>query len=71
VLAVTENKRDDTKNSFYRELDCVSDQFPKHHLKILFGDFTAEAGREDILNQQLEINDNNGYSSKLCHIKKI
>jgi hypothetical protein len=42
------NKCGDTKDSFYEELDGVFDQFPKYHMKILFGDFSAKVGKEDI-----------------------
>jgi exonuclease III len=48
VHARTENKTDDVKDSFYEELECVFDKFPKYHMKILLGDFNAKVGREDI-----------------------
>jgi hypothetical protein len=48
VHAPTEDKADDVKNSFYKELERVFDKFPKHHMKILLGDFNAKVGREDI-----------------------
>jgi hypothetical protein len=35
-------------DSFYEELERVFDKFPKHHMKILLGDFNAKVGREDI-----------------------
>jgi hypothetical protein len=35
------------KDSFYEELECVFDKFPKYHMKILLGDFNAKVGRED------------------------
>jgi hypothetical protein len=38
----------DAKNSLYEELDCVFNQFPKYHMKIMLGDFIAKVGREDI-----------------------
>jgi hypothetical protein len=47
VHAPTEDKCDDAKDSFYEELG-VFDQFPKYHMKILSGDFSAKVGREDI-----------------------
>ena len=47
VHAPTEEKNDDSNYSFYEELEQVFDHFPKHHMKILFGYFTAELGRED------------------------
>jgi exonuclease III len=53
VHAPTEDKTDDVKYSFYEELECVFDTFPKYHTKILLGDFNAKVGREDILNRQL------------------
>jgi hypothetical protein len=37
-----------TKDSFYKELEQVFDQFPRYHMKILLGDFNAKVGREDI-----------------------
>jgi exonuclease III len=48
VHAPTEDKTDDGKDSFYRELGRVFDKFPKYHMKILLGDFNAKVGREDI-----------------------
>jgi exonuclease III len=48
VPAPTEDKTDDPKDSFYKELERVLDKFPKHHMKILLGDFNAKEGREDI-----------------------
>jgi hypothetical protein len=42
-------KSEDVKDSFYEELECVSDQFPKYDMKILLGDFNEKAGREDII----------------------
>jgi hypothetical protein len=77
VHAPTEDKCDDTKDSFYEELEGVFNQFPKYHMKILLGDFNAKVGREDnfkptIGNESLHetSNDNGVKSSKLCHIKK-
>jgi exonuclease III len=48
VHAPNEDKCDDIKDSFYKELEGVFDKFPKYHMKILFGDFNAKVGREDI-----------------------
>jgi hypothetical protein len=48
VHAPTEDKTDDVKDSFYEELECVFDKFPKYHMKILLRDFNAKVGREDI-----------------------
>jgi endonuclease/exonuclease/phosphatase family metal-dependent hydrolase len=44
----TEDKDDDTKDSFYEKLEQVFDQFPRYHMEILLGDFNAKVGREDI-----------------------
>jgi hypothetical protein len=45
-------KFDDMKDSFYEELECVFGKFPKYHMKILLGDFTAKVGMEDIFNRR-------------------
>jgi hypothetical protein len=50
-LGVREQKRlntTDIKDSFYEEIGRVFDQFPRYDMKILFGDFNAKVGREDI-----------------------
>jgi hypothetical protein len=39
-------------DSFYDELECVFNKFPKYNMKILLGNFSAKVGREDILNRQ-------------------
>jgi hypothetical protein len=49
VYALSEDKCDDTKDSFYEELDCVFNQFRKYDMKILLGYFIAKVGREDTL----------------------
>jgi hypothetical protein len=48
VHAPTEDKTDDVKDSFYEELEHVFDKFPKYHINILLGDFSAKVCREDI-----------------------
>jgi hypothetical protein len=59
-------KSDDTKDSLYKELECVFDQFLKYHMKILLGDFSAKIGREDIFKPRIgneslhEISSDNG-----------
>jgi exonuclease III len=69
VHALSEDKTDDVKDSFYEELERVLDKFPKYHMKILFGDFNAKVGREDIFkpttgNESLHgISDDNGVRS--------
>ena len=75
--APTEEKSDDSKDSFYEELEQVFDHFPKYHMNIMLGDFNAKLGREDIFkltirNESLhqDSNDNGVKSTKLCHIKR-
>ena len=47
--APSEEKSDDSKDSFYKELEKVFDHFPKYHMKILLGDFNTKVGKENIL----------------------
>jgi len=49
VHAPSENKSDDSKDSFYEELEQVFKHFPKYHTKIILGDFNVKLGGEDIL----------------------
>jgi hypothetical protein len=42
VHAPTEDKDDDIKDSFYKELEQAFDQFPRYHMKILLVDFNTE-----------------------------
>jgi hypothetical protein len=44
----SEDKCDDSKDSFYEELEQDFDHFPRYHIKILLGDFNAKVGRENI-----------------------
>ena len=37
--APSEDKSDDSKDSFYEELEHVFKHFPKYRMKILLGDF--------------------------------
>jgi len=48
VHAPSEEKSDESKDSFYEELKQVSYHFPKYHIKILLGDFNTKVGRENI-----------------------
>jgi hypothetical protein len=48
VHALAEGKTEDVKVNFYEELEYVFDKLLKYLMKILFGDFNAKAGREDI-----------------------
>jgi hypothetical protein len=45
--APSEEKSDDSKDSFYEELEQVFYNFPKYHMKILLGDFNAKVGTEN------------------------
>jgi hypothetical protein len=49
VHAPTEGKNDDSKDSFYEELEQLFHHFPKYRMEILFGNFDASLGREGIL----------------------
>jgi hypothetical protein len=66
VHAQTEDKIDYIKHRLYEELEYVFDKFPKYHMKILFGDFSATVCAENIFkpttgNESLhEISDDNG-----------
>jgi hypothetical protein len=65
--APTQDKTDDVKDSFYRELICVFDKLPKYDTKIFLGDFNAKLGRENIFkptirNESLhETSSDNGF----------
>ena len=48
VRAPSKEKSDNSKDSFYEELEQVFDHFPKYDTKILLGDFNAKVGRENI-----------------------
>jgi hypothetical protein len=54
VHAPTEEKTDDTKDSFYEELGNVLDQFLKYHKKTLLGDFNIKVGREVIFKLRID-----------------
>jgi hypothetical protein len=47
VQVPCEDKSDDVKDSFYEELGCIFDQFPRYNIKML-GNFNVKVGREDI-----------------------
>ena len=77
VQVPSEERSDDSKGSFYAELEQAFDHFPKHHMKIILGDFNAKVARECIFrptigNESLhqDINDNGVKKIKICHIKK-
>jgi hypothetical protein len=74
IHAPTEDKIDDGKDSVNEELERLFNKFSKYHMKILLGEFSAKVGKVDIFkptigNESLhEISNDNGSSSKLCHI---
>jgi hypothetical protein len=41
-------KFDDVNDSFYKELECIFDKFPKYYMTILLRDFNAKMGLENI-----------------------
>jgi hypothetical protein len=48
VHVPTEDKDDDIKDRFYKELEQAFDQFCRYNMKILIGDFNAKVGREGV-----------------------
>jgi len=48
VHAPIGEQSDESKDSFYGELEQVFDHFPKYRMKMLLGDFNAKVGRENI-----------------------
>ena len=65
--APSEEKSDDSKDSFFEEFEqVVFYNLPKYHLKNLLEDFTAKVGRENIFkptirNESLyQVSNNNG-----------
>jgi hypothetical protein len=46
VHAPSEDKSDDSKNSFHKELEQVFNRFPKYHMKVLLGYPNTKVGRE-------------------------
>lgn len=46
--APTEDKSDDIKNKFYKNLDLMCDTLPVDRPKIILGDFNAMIGKENI-----------------------
>jgi hypothetical protein len=42
----TEDDDDNIKDSIYKELEQVFDQFPRYHTKIMLGDLNSKVERE-------------------------
>ena len=59
-----EEKSDDSKISFYEELEQVFNNFPKHHMKILLGDLENLSDSEDINRAWENIKGNTKISTK-------
>ena len=53
VHALSEDKSDDSKESFYEKLEQGLDHFTKYHSKILLGSF-KQIGRENIFKTTIE-----------------
>jgi hypothetical protein len=69
VSCLIEDKTDDVKDSFYEDLECTFDKFPKCHKKIFLGDFSAKVGRKEIFKPKIgnenlhEISNDNGVTA--------
>jgi len=48
VHAPSEEKSNDSKDSFYEELEQVFYHFPKYHMKIISGYFNEKVGKKNI-----------------------
>jgi hypothetical protein len=68
VHAPTEDKIDDVKDS-YKELERIFDKFPKYHMKIVLGDFSAKVGREDIF--KLTIGNESSYEINNDNVVRV
>ena len=71
LRAPSEEKNENSKDSFYGELEQVFHHFPKYHIKILLGDFNAKLGREDIfkltIGNNTPLQDNNDNCVRMLH----
>jgi len=54
IIAPSEEKSDESKDSFYEELEQVFEHFPKYHMKMLLGGFNAKWGETIFSSQQLD-----------------
>ena len=72
VHAPSEEKCDESKHSFYEELEQVFDNFPKYHMKMLLGDFNAKVGRQNIfkptIGQESHHQDSNDNGVRLINL---
>jgi hypothetical protein len=53
VHVPSQEKSDDSKGSFFEELEPVFDHSAKYNMKILLGDFNAKWGERILSNRQL------------------
>ena len=51
--APSEEKSDDSEDSFYEELEHDFDHYHKYHKKFLLGDFNVKVGRENIFKKAI------------------
>ena len=72
VRAPRKEKSDHSKESFYEELEQVFNHFPKYHTKILFGEFNAKLGQEDIFKPRIGNNslhhDSNNNGARIVNL---
>ena len=68
VHAPSEEKSDESKDSFYEQ---VFDHFPKYYMKMLLGDFNGKVGRENIFKpttgQEIPRQDSNDNGVRLVN----
>jgi hypothetical protein len=55
MRATDEDKSDYKRDDFSGKLECVENQFPKYHTKILFRNFNAKVGRQIIYKPTVEM----------------
>ena len=69
--APSEEKSEESEDSFHEELEQVFDHFPKYHMKILLGDFNEKVGRERIfkptIGQESLLQDSNDNGVRLVN----
>ena len=52
--APSEEKSDDSEDSFYAVLEQVFNDFPNYHIKMILRDFNAEVGRENVFKSAIQ-----------------
>jgi exonuclease III len=55
VHAPSEEKSDESRDSFYEELEQMFHHLPKYHMKMLLGDFNANVERENFFTPTIEM----------------